>query len=63
MMTLKEFFYWIFTVVSGKPVDMDGPDPVDLQSMTKKELVAYGESVGVELKMSQTKTQMIEELS
>lgn len=62
MMSIKEFLWWIVTVVSGKPVDMERPN-VDLHTMTKKELVAYGESIGVPLQMHMTKQKMIDKLT
>ena len=41
----------------------EGDGEVDLNSMTKSQLVEYGEEQGVILKMSMTKSTMIETLN
>jgi len=50
----------------NEPADEEADEEeegLDLEAMTKAELVAYGDTVGIALTMSMTKDQMIEDLT
>ena len=48
--------------LAGENPKADETAGVDLEEMTKKELVAYGETISVTLEIKQRKTDMIAEL-